>query len=160
MIKKILLLIGKSLSKASCKQTSVVYFKYIWEIWDLVPPQENFSIFTVIYYYFYFYSNCHWKQYSQYLNWKEIVIWSWSFLFLGNWYFKFGFFLSPTNTPCLKDCPHNLTKYEFKETSKITISQLFSQLGTIWKYSLDIYQKKIFFYVYSTKLEKIKYSSQ
>ena len=36
----------------------------------------------------------------------------------------------------MKDIPHNLTKYEIKETSKISISQLFSELGNMWKYGL------------------------
>ena len=39
--------------------------------------------------------------------------------------------LSPTNILCLKDSPHNLTKYEIKGTSKIP----FSELGKIQKYN-------------------------
>ena len=47
--------------------------------------------------------------------------------------------LSPTNKPCLKDYPHNLTKYEIKRTSKIPIFELFSELRKIWKYGPDLY---------------------
>ena len=35
--------------------------------------------------------------------------------------------------PRLKDYPHNLTKYE-RRNSKIPIFQLFIELGGIWKY--------------------------
>ena len=41
---------------------------------------------------------------------------------------------SPTHhkyIPCLKENPHNLAKYESKETSKNPISQLFSELEKI-----------------------------
>ena len=41
------------------------------------------------------------------------------------------------NYLCLKDSHHNWTKCEIKETSKIPISQLFSEFGKIWKYSLS-----------------------
>ena len=34
---------------------------------------------------------------------------------------------SPTNIPSMKDCPHNLTKYESKQSSKSPIFQLFSE---------------------------------
>ena len=34
---------------------------------------------------------------------------------------------SPTHIPNLKDCPHNLTKYESKQNSKNPIFQLFSE---------------------------------
>ena len=43
---------------------------------------------------------------------------------------------SPSHIPCPKDFSHHLTKYEFKKTSKISISQLFSESGKIWKHSL------------------------
>ena len=35
------------------------------------------------------------------------------------------------NLPCLKDYPHNLTRYEIKGTSKIPISKLFGELEKI-----------------------------
>ena len=35
-----------------------------------------------------------------------------------------------------KDCPHHLTKYEGKGTSKIPIFKLFSELRKIWNGSL------------------------
>ena len=43
--------------------------------------------------------------------------------------------VSSTNILCLKDYPHNLTKYEIKWTTKIPVFQLFCELGTIlyWK---------------------------
>ena len=34
---------------------------------------------------------------------------------------------SPSHIPCLKDFPHNLTIHESKKTSKILISELFSE---------------------------------
>ena len=54
---------------------------------------------------------------------------------------KIGSPLSSTNKLCLKEYPHNLTKYEINGTSKIPTSQLFSELGKIWKYSLGLYSK-------------------
>ena len=41
---------------------------------------------------------------------------------------------SPTHITSLIDYPYNLTKYE-RENSKISILQLFSEFGGIWKYS-------------------------
>ena len=70
--------------------------------------------------------NKSWKKYFQHLNWYEIVIWIWTLLFLEIWQFnhKLSFLLSSKNILCLKDCHHNLTKYEMNKTSKIPISQL------------------------------------
>ena len=44
--------------------------------------------------------------------------------------------LAPTllHIPSLKYCPHNLTKYEAKQNSKIPIFELFSEFGEIWRY--------------------------
>ena len=36
------------LSKVRCRQKSVVCSKYIWWVYELVPPQESFAIFTLI----------------------------------------------------------------------------------------------------------------
>ena len=47
--------------------------------------------------------------------------------------------LSLLQTPCLKKYIHNLKKYEIKWTSKIPISQLFSELEKTWKFSLALY---------------------
>ena len=49
--------------------------------------------------------------------------------------------LSFTDILCLYDYPHNLTKYEIKGTSKITISQHFSELGKRWRRNLNLYSK-------------------
>ena len=48
---------------------------------------------------------------------NKIVIYIRTFLFLENWQFNHKLCppLSPTNRLCLKDSPHNLTKYEIKE---------------------------------------------
>ena len=56
--------------------------------------------------------------------------------FLENWQFNriLGHLLSPTNILCLKGYPRNLKKYD-----KIPITQLFSELGEIWKYNQDLY---------------------
>ena len=53
--------------------------------------------------------------------------------FLENWQFnrKLGPPLSSTNILNLKDYPHSPTKCEINRTSKIPISQLFSELGKI-----------------------------
>ena len=51
-------------------------------------------------------------------------------------------FLSLQQTLCLKDSPHNLTKYEIKGTLKIPISLLFSEFGKIQKCSK--FGKKMF----------------
>ena len=40
---------------------------------------------------------------------------------------------------CLKEYPHNLTKYVTNQTSNISISQLFIKLGKYWKCSIDLY---------------------
>ena len=48
---------------------------------------------------------------------------------------------SPSYIPCLKDYSDNLTKYESKGSLKIPISQLFSELAKILKYSLSNIQK-------------------
>ena len=53
---------------------------------------------------------------------------------------------------CLKEYPHDLSKYEINGTLKIPIPQLFSELGKIWKCSqgkcsqVQPIQKKINFY--------------
>ena len=49
--------------------------------------------------------------------------------------------LAPTllHIPSLKYCPHNLTKYEGKQNSKIPIFQLFMKLGKIQKSQYSIY---------------------
>ena len=44
---------------------------------------------------------------------------------------------SPSHIPCLKDNPQNRTTYESKETLKIPISKLCSELGKNWKYSVS-----------------------
>ena len=61
----------------------------------------------------------------------------------------------PTNIHYLKEYPQNLTKYEINVTSKTSISQLFSELGKIWKYNLGLYLKKQFsiFFINWEKLE-------
>ena len=52
--------------------------------------------------------------------------------FFENWQFILK--LAPLSfIPSLKDCPHNLTKYETKRNSKVPIFKLFSELGEIWK---------------------------
>ena len=63
----------------------------------------------------------------------------------------------------MKEYPYNLTKYKIKETLKTQISQLFIELGTIWKYSLGLYLKtlylKKFSILYPLNCEKIEKSS-
>ena len=60
-----------------------------------------------------------------------------------SWNWQFNHILDPplsfTNILCLKDYPHNLTKYEIKGTSKIPISQFYSKLRKLWKSSLGLY---------------------
>ena len=92
------------------------------------------------------------------------------FLFLENWQFnqKLGLPLSSTNILCRKDLPHNLTKYEIKETSKVRISQLFCEkfgrqkkLKRNWQKfgsaTLGIYAKIPIFHLFQ-ELLKIKKS--
>ena len=59
------------------------------------------------------------------------------FFFLENWQFNHKLAPLPLHIPSLKDCPHNLTKYESKQNSEIPVFQLFSEFGDIWKYSLS-----------------------
>ena len=77
--------------------------------------------------------------------------------FLENWQFnyKLGPPLSFTSILCLKDYPRNLTKYEISGTSKIPISQLFSEFGKIWKCNLALYSKNPVFHFFH-KLGKIE----
>ena len=60
----------------------------------------------------------------------------------------------PAHIPNLKDCPYNLTKYESKWNSKISIFQLFTELGEICKYSLG-YHSKIPIFHHFHKVEKL-----
>ena len=46
-----------------------------------------------------------------------------------------------SHIPCLKDNLHNLKKYESKGTSKISISQMVSELEINWKCNLSWYSK-------------------
>ena len=58
--------------------------------------------------------------------------------FLKNWQFNHKLArASPTQIPSLKNGPYNLTKYESKWNSDISIFKLFSKLGEVWKYSLS-----------------------
>ena len=86
--------------------------------------------------------------------WSQIQLFKYEHVFLENWQvsYKSGLPLSSTNILCLKGYPHNLTKYEIYGTSKIQISQLFSELGKIWKCNLDLYSEKpSFLLVYDWK---------
>ena len=67
-----------------------------------------------------------------------------------------GTHFSFTNILCLKDYPHNLTEYEIKGTSKITISQLFSKLGKTWICSLGLYSKNLVFHLFYMHWEKMR----
>ena len=51
---------------------------------------------------------------------------------------------SPANMLYLKNYCHNLIKNEINDTLKNPISNLFSDLGKIWEYSLGLYSKYIF----------------
>ena len=77
----------------------------------------------------------------------------------GRFNHKPGLPLSSTNILCLRDYPHNLTKYKNKGTSKIPISPLFSELGKIWKWNLGLYSKNRIFHLFH-ELGKIEKSRQ
>ena len=113
---KILLHIGKNPSKVSCRRTGVVCSKYIC----------RFS-------YFYCYSNL-----------KAVFPALWHKLFIQIWtLFSWKLVIrSQIRSPSLSykhTMPESLSsesdKYKIKKTSKIPFSQLFRELGTIWKYS-------------------------
>ena len=81
-----------------------------------------------------------WKQWFQHLNCHKIDINCYEYEHIFSWKLAIQSLIdspSPTHISCMKNCPHNLTKYEIKGTSKIPISRLFSELGKIWKYSLS-----------------------
>ena len=63
-----------------------------------------------------------------------------------------------TNILCLKKFPYNATKHEMKGTSKIPISQLFSELGKFLKCSLGLNLENSIFYLFH-ELRKIGKSS-
>ena len=63
-----------------------------------------------------------------------------------------------TNILCLKKFPYNPTKHEMKGTSKIPISQLFSELGKFLKCSLGLNSENSIFYLFH-ELRKIGKSS-
>ena len=81
------------------------------------------------------------------------------FFFLENWQFnhKLGPPVSPTNILCLKNYPHNLTKYEMKGTSKTPISLLFSEFGSATLAYIQKKQCSIFLWIgknWEVKLEQ------
>ena len=57
-------------------------------------------------------------------------------IFFEHWHFNNNN-LPLLHIPSLKDCPHDLRKYESKRNLKIPIFELFSELGEIWKYTLS-----------------------
>ena len=101
-----------------------------------------------------------WKEYLQHLNWRKTVVQIKAFLFLKNWQFnhKLGPPLSSTNTPCLKGYSRNLIKYEINGTSKIPVSQLFSELGKTWKCNIGLNSKNPIIHLFQ-RLGKIEKSS-
>ena len=46
---------------------------------------------------------------------------------------------SATSLLCLKNYPHNVKKYKIKGTLKISVTQLFSEIGKIWKNNLGLF---------------------
>ena len=57
--------------------------------------------------------------------------------FHGNWQFNHQLAPPLLHVLSLKDCPRNLTKYEGKQSSKLPIFQLISELGEIRKNRLS-----------------------
>ena len=62
---------------------------------------------------------------------------------------------SPTNILCLKEYPHNITKYKIKGISKIRISLLFSEPEKLRSTTLA-YSQKIHFSIFLKNWEKLK----
>ena len=124
MAGKVLLHIGKNRSKMRCRWTRLVFSKCSWVVWwDSTTPAIE-----VIH-------NCFIKV--------EISS-SWKCQF----YHKLDSSLSATNIPCLKEYTRNLTKNEIKGTSEIPISQLFIELGKIWKYRLCLHLGNTIFHIF------------
>ena len=66
----------------------------------------------------------------------------WTFGFLENVHLnhRLGPSISSLNILYLKEYPHNVTKYEIKETLKIPISHVFSELKKNWRCNLAYIQ--------------------
>ena len=90
--------------------------------------------------------------------WEQNLVFQYNKIFLENWKFnhKLCPLLSSIKILCLKDYPHNLTKYETNGTSKIATSQLFSEFKKIWKCNLSLYSKNPIFHLFHElgKIEK------
>ena len=147
MIRKILH-IEENMCKARRWQKSLIFPKYSW-VSGGVATIRKFSNFPLS-----------WKEYLQHLNWRKTVVQIKAFLFLKNWQFnhKLGPPLSSTNTPCLKGYSRNLIKYEINGTSKIPVSQLFSELGKTWKCNIGLNPKNPIIHLFQ-RLGKIEKSS-
>ena len=141
MTGKALLHIGKNRSKMRCRWTRLVFSKCSWVVWwDSTTPGKNcifyshlsletvFPALKVIH-------NCFIKV--------EI-----SFSWKCQFYHKLDPSLSATNIPCLKEYTRNLTKDKIKGTSEISISQLFIELGKIWKYRLCLHLGNTIFHIF------------
>ena len=61
----------------------------------------------------------------------------WTFLFLKTVNLSTDWLPLSAHIPSFKDCSYNLTKYESKWNSRISIFQLLSDLGEIWNYRLS-----------------------
>ena len=147
MIRKIFH-IEENMCKARRWQKSLIFPKYSW-VSGGVATIRKFSNFPLS-----------WKEYLQHLNWRKTVVQIKAFLFLKNWQFnhKLGPPLSSTNTPCLKGYSRNLIKYEINGTSKIPVSQLFSELGKTWKCNIGLNSKNPIIHLFQ-RLGKIEKSS-
>ena len=119
-----------------CGWTSVVCSKYNSVVWQNNATPGKFCIFY-----------CHLNLERTFPALKVTQIWYriWTFLLLENcqFYHKLHPPVSPrlSNIPCMKEYPPNLKKYEINGTSKIQISQLFSEFRNIWKYNLSLYSQ-------------------
>ena len=60
-----------------------------------------------------------------------------------------------SNMLCLKNYHHNLTKYEVNGTWKISISQLFCEMGKFWKCNIRLFSKNQFFHLFHELKYKI-----
>ena len=116
--------IGKSSSKSRCRQTNLVCSKYSWGILeDVTTPGKSCNFYSHLSLQTELHfpavkltQNCY-ININIFFSWYKLAI-SWYKLTI-NWVPSF----SPSNMRRLKDYSHNLTKYEIKETLKISIIQ-------------------------------------
>ena len=117
-------------------QRSLVCSKYSRGICRELRPKENFNFFPLfklktVFPAFKRTQNCYINMDNFFLKSCNLII-SWVHLSL-------------LQTCCAWKTPQNLTKFEINGTSKIQISQFFSELEKMWDCNLGFYLKNLIF---------------